>query len=306
MKFKQIYDKHKTLIIAVIVGVLVFFATSFVFPFFLQNNYETFSADQEISYTREEYISGDAYDSDYEYEPSIASMALFTKESSSYSEEEERKIEKTAYISLEAEKEKYVATKAALDNVATSYGGYYTEKNENKRTYGDNEYSTYTITLKIPQEYFDLAVEDIKGIAELKDISATTEDRTKEYYDIVAYLTNYKEERERLIALYEKAETVEDLIKIEERLSNLQSLIDNFEAQLDRLKEKTDYSTITVTVTEKKEVLAAYYEMTGLKELGKNVISSFDVMFVFFSHIFGWIIIVMLIWISYKIIKKRL
>ena len=166
MKFKQIYDKHKTLIIAVIVGVLVFFATSFVFPFFLQNNYETFSADQEISYTREEYISGDAYDSDYEYEPSIASMALFTKESSSYSEEEERKIEKTAYISLEAEKEKYVATKAALDNVAATYGGYYTEKNENKRTYRDNEYSTYTITLKIPQEYFDLAIEDIKGIAE--------------------------------------------------------------------------------------------------------------------------------------------
>ncbi|MBQ5805071.1 MAG: DUF4349 domain-containing protein, partial [Erysipelotrichaceae bacterium] len=51
---------------------------------------------------------------------------------------------------------------------------------------------------------------------------------------------------------YEKAETIEDLMSIESRLSDLQYQIERYEAQIKNYDLLTAYSTLYITITETK------------------------------------------------------
>jgi len=54
-------------------------------------------------------------------------------------------------------------------------------------------------------------------------------------------------------------------------LSEIQMRIDSYQQQLMNMDRQTDYSTITLTMTEKKDLASAFTEMTGIKELIRNV-----------------------------------
>ena len=163
----------------------------------------------------------------------------------------------------------------------------------------------YSITLKVPFSDYEKALQEVSALAELKSMSVNAYDLTAQYQDTKAYLENYKKERARLDELYGIAEKIEDLIKVEERLTQLQNMIDNYEAQLKNMERRTDYGSISVTLREKKEIIESYYEMTGLRVLLKNFLLSFDSVFVFLSNIIAWVILVGIVYGGYRLWTKK-
>lgn len=61
-------------------------------------------------------------------------------------------------------------------------------------------------------------------------------------------------EQERLLALLEKAENVEDIITIENRLSDVRYELENYESQIRLLDNQIDYSTVYVDISEVSRV----------------------------------------------------
>lgn len=63
-------------------------------------------------------------------------------------------------------------------------------------------------------------------------------------------LTAYKTQETRLLEMMEKAQTVEDTITIEEKLTELQYKIDSLQSSLNNWDRQVNYSTISLNVQE--------------------------------------------------------
>ena len=80
-----------------------------------------------------------------------------------------------------------------------------------------------------------------------------TENVTSQYYDTQARLTAYQTQEARLLEMMEKAETVEDIITIEEKLTDLRYRIESLQSTLKNWDRQVSYSTISLDVEEVQE-----------------------------------------------------
>lgn len=218
--------------------------------------------------------------------------------------EAEKRIRKTAYLNLEVEKESYDDGKKQIESIIDQNEGFYISKNEYKDSWQNAEYRTYFVSFKVPKENFDSAIEQLKKTARLQNINIQAEDLTTYYEDLDAELESEKAVKKKIQDLLDKATEIEDIIQIEEKLSEIQKRIDDIQRQLINIERQTEYSQISITLQEKRDIPSAIEEMTGIKELIRNAIKSFDSLFVLISRLFGYAVAVLIIWLGYKGYKK--
>jgi len=126
----------------------------------------------------------------------------------------------------------------ALDDVealARSLGGFLSRRTDNE------------ITIRVPAAQFDDAM---KGVASQGDVltrNVQVEDVTEEYLDVMLRLKNARQVRERIAQLLANAKNVEESLKVERELNRLSAQIERLEGRLKYLRNRAQYSTITVT-----------------------------------------------------------
>ena len=91
----------------------------------------------------------------------------------------------------------------------------------------------------------------IKSIGEVTYENEYTDDITSAYVDTESRLMVKEQEKERLMALLEKAESMEDIISIESRLTDVIESIESSQAQLKSYDSIVDYSRINLSISEK-------------------------------------------------------
>jgi hypothetical protein len=103
-----------------------------------------------------------------------------------------------------------------------------------------------SITLKVPADKFNAAIAELEKIGEVtkKDISGT--DVTDKMRDLNIRLANAEKFRERLIELLDKADKVEDALKIEKELERITRDIELHKGKIAHLKNSVAFSTLTV------------------------------------------------------------
>ena len=79
------------------------------------------------------------------------------------------------------------------------------------------------ISIRLPQESCIMVKDNISTLGTVKDQSERSEDITSQYVDTQGRLNAKKIEEERLLDILSKCETVEDIIKVEERLGYIRA-----------------------------------------------------------------------------------
>jgi hypothetical protein len=218
--------------------------------------------------------------------------------------DQEENFRKNASLNLEVEKSDYTETKIEVDNLLDKYKGFYTHKNESVMTRNNADYHTYNINIKFNKDNFDSIIEEFKVLGEVKYFSIDASDLTAQYYDVDAYKKSAEQVKARVQALLARATDIEDIITIETKLANLQRQIDNYQRQLTNIDRQTEYSQLSLTITEKMGYVQSFYEMTKLRELFRNVVQSIDNVFVKFSSLFGYLLVIFVAWLVYRGAKK--
>lgn len=114
-----------------------------------------------------------------------------------------------------------------------------------------SDYNRYSnLTLRIPSDRLDGFVENVKENANVTYISESTEDITLQYVDTESRKLALETEQSRLMELLEKAETVEELIAIESRLSEVCYQLESYTSQLRTYDHQVDYSTVHISIRE--------------------------------------------------------
>lgn len=166
--------------------------------------------------------------------------------------EVDQKIVKNGYLRMVVEK---VADAAAdVAKIAVERGGFVQSSSVTER--GDGSYGG-DVSVRVPVAKFEETMSAIKGLATLvKHETATGQDVTEQYTDLEAQLRNAKAQEEVYLEILKQARTVEDILKVQERLGSIRSVIESYEGRLKYLENTTSYSTISVSLEEEATVRA--------------------------------------------------
>jgi hypothetical protein len=191
-------------------------------------------------------MEADYDDGYYDYEESAGSAAISVEDSS------EQKVIKTA--SLEVDVKSTTMTMESISDISSSYGGFvsssYTWLQSDETTAG-------SIIFRVDSEYFETALEAVKALATVvSSESISGEDVTEEFVDMQSRLNNLEAEEAQYLVILEQAYTVEDLLNVSDYLSEVREDIEVIEGRLKYLEDRTDFSTITVSVYEEASIIA--------------------------------------------------
>lgn len=184
-----------------------------------------------------------------------------------------RKLIKT--VELEMETKEFEHMMSELETQIQELGGYI----ENLETYNGSSYSSHrssrwaNLTIRIPESALNGFLQNMSEIGNVVRRSDSVEDVTLTYVDMESRRDTLKAEQARLLELLEQAETVEDMIALEERLSDVRYYLESMESKLRTIDNRVDYSTVQLNLSEVKE-LTPVEEKTDLQRITEGFADS--------------------------------
>ena len=161
---------------------------------------------------------------------------------------------------------------ADLDQKIKSLGGYVEDQSvHNGSNYASRRYRSANLTVRIPEEKADQFTSDISGLANVVSQNLRREDITLNYVATSSRVTALETEEARLLELLAQAETMEDLLTIEARLTDVRYELENYTSQLRLYDNQIDYATIYLYIEEVQEYTPV--EEPGFFERIRNTFS---------------------------------
>ena len=103
------------------------------------------------------------------------------------------------------------------------------------------------VTLRIPAGAFDEAVADLKALAvEVLEEQTRAEDVTEAYTDLHIRLRNLEAAEEQFLVLFKRAEKVQDILEIQDRIQRIRGEIERLRGQLNVLEDRVALATVRV------------------------------------------------------------
>lgn len=189
--------------------------------------------------------------------------------------------------------------KSTLDSIVSAYHCYYSLE----RLSNTGRTESYNLTVRIPSNSFEAFVDALeKGKGKFIHKEITASDVTDEFYDLKTRLGSKREYIKRYNQLLQKANSMKDMLEIEERIRALQEEIDRAEGRLKVLSDQVAFSTLSINLIKEKEYT---YEASQKKDYGEKIKLSFSQGWSFISSLFllliklwpAWVILAGVYWI---------
>ena len=139
---------------------------------------------------------------------------------------------------------------AALEQQVEQMGGYVqrAEASGDSYRYESQRYAYYTV--RIPADSLDRFMDQVGSLGNITYRAEEEEDITLQYVDTQSRKEALEIQQERLLLLLEQAETVEDMITIETRLSEVRYELESYSSQLLTFDNQVDYATVYLDIQE--------------------------------------------------------
>ncbi|HHU70931.1 MAG TPA: DUF4349 domain-containing protein [Clostridiales bacterium] len=139
--------------------------------------------------------------------------------------------------------------------------------------YYNNDLRRGAIVARIPKDSLKGFTDEIGEIANVINSTSDTENVTLQYVDIESRKKSLEIEQERLWALLEKEENIEDIITLESRLSNIRYELQNYESTLRTYDNQVEYSTVSLSIYEVERTSPSSEEV---KTVGNRIKTGFS------------------------------
>ena len=178
----------------------------------------------------------------------------------SFEIQDERELKIIKSGSVMTQTEGYDLFLANLISKVEELSGYIEQNNTNvNNIYGDKKLKYGYLKIRVPQERFNELVSYLESSSEINQKNIVETDVTKEYYEKDNQVKNLELQEVHLRELFEKAQTVEEMLKIENELRRIRTEIDALNISLSDIDDRASMATISVEV---QEVLKANLTMS--------------------------------------------
>ena len=131
-------------------------------------------------------------------------------------------------------------------------GGYIVSSRVWYQDYYGNNLKYAAITIGVPVDEFERALVKLRDLAvRVVDEVASGDDVTEQYVDLQSQLTNLEATRARIQEFLTDAKTVDEALRINQELANIESQIEQIKGRMNYLSDRSSYSTITINLERK-------------------------------------------------------
>lgn len=148
---------------------------------------------------------------------------------------------------VEAETQDFDACAAALEKLVEELGGYL--EYASMGSYGDGHRSA-SYTARVPSPRFSDFLESVGELSHVTSQDRNTDNISERYYDTESRLATQRTKMERLQALLAKAENMEDIIDLENAISETELQIEQLTGSLRHYDSLVDYATVELRIRE--------------------------------------------------------
>jgi hypothetical protein len=113
--------------------------------------------------------------------------------------------------------------------------------------YDGTNYKYATITIGVPVDQFERTLTRLRGLAvKVLDETASGEDVSNQFVDLQSQVTNLEATRDRIKSFLDDAKTVDEALRINAELANVEAQIEQIKCQMNYLQDRSAFSTITI------------------------------------------------------------
>jgi hypothetical protein len=170
-----------------------------------------------------------------------------------------RKLIKT--VDLDVETKEFDSLITTLDSQVELFGGYV----ESQNTWNGSRYDYYgnyqsysarnaSYTIRIPRENLSAFIDTFSPLCNVTNRSESVQDITLSYVDLESHKQALLTEEQTLNELMSRATEMEDILTIEDKLTDIRYQLQSMESQLRTYDNKVTYSTVYIDIKEVKEL----------------------------------------------------
>ena len=242
-----------------------------------------------------------AYEPEYDYKAEAEEPAMMTDgtgiiaEGGNTQNDFAEKIIRNAWVTVQT-----VGFEDSIDKVYAlleQYGAFLESSYISGKSYSDTYYNRQSyrnaeFTIRVPKENYSALTSSLDIVGNILESNSTIQNITPQYTDVESRLKTYRTEETRLQEMMAKAETVEDMITIESRLSQVTYEIESLTSTLKNWDNKVDYCTVHLTVSEVKEIIEqAPIQRSYWEEMRDGLRSSLKAVGRGFKNFFMWLVV---------------
>ncbi|HHV79330.1 MAG TPA: DUF4349 domain-containing protein [Firmicutes bacterium] len=163
-----------------------------------------------------------------------------------------QKLIKRGSLSLEVPEGSLDKAAQNVQSIVQAAGGYIENSSSSSET--DKRGRLY-FGLRVPEDRFDSVFEQLSRIGRVVSRSVNVSDVTEQFIDVQAQLRNKETQEQRLLEIMGKANTVGEILQVENELNRVRTDIDSLKQRLKYLENATAMSTIALTIAEPNALL---------------------------------------------------
>lgn len=198
----------------------------------------------------------------------MSNSASKNPDTDSYAESE-RKIIK--YRTVELETTEFDQFIKEFEQAVSAYGGYVQNSSQRGSAYDTYATRSANYVVRIPAERFEQFVTDVGNMGNVTYSTEYIDDVTADYVDTEARIAALKAQQEAYLKLMDKAETIEEILTIQNYLTDVTYELESYTAKLNSYKSKISYSTLTINIMEVVRITKTVEKKTVWQRISANL-----------------------------------
>jgi hypothetical protein len=114
----------------------------------------------------------------------------------------------------------------------------------------DDSIRNGVITFMVPSAKFDETIDLLGKMGKLKNEHISGNDVSAQYVDLQARLANQMAQRDAMLVLLKRAQSISDIIAVQNQIGQITGQIEQLKGQIQYIEHNTTFSTVTVNMLE--------------------------------------------------------
>ena len=221
------------------------------------SNVKGFNSEESQDYDEEDY-NDEEYTEQLEENNTNSEQQVDLEDNKNNQELAEEKLVYTCTLNIETLD--YDKATEELDKIIDKYNALISSENEkdnndtwyikSETNYRNNKTRQNYIQLRVPSDKYKEFVSETCTVGKLRNKEQNVENITSKYYDTKTEIESLRTQESRLLEMYNSCNTIEDMITVEKRLTEVQSQLSKLQSDLNYMDIDVAYSYINIYLVE--------------------------------------------------------
>ncbi|WAH37799.1 DUF4349 domain-containing protein [Alicyclobacillus dauci] len=209
-----------------------------------------------------------------------------------------RDVIETASLSLTVSNVSAASNK--ITQMTSSYGGFVQSMQTDA-----GQSQQVQMTVRIPEAKFENFLNGAKPLGTVDQFSQTGQDVTQQHTDLTSQMEELQSEEKAYTKLYDKAQSMKDMLTIQQSLSQVDSQIANLETQIHQLDRSVQLSTVSLTLHQPKVAgTTKQRPVSALAQSLRFMGQSSHGLGIFLAFVLPWVVLAAFVWVGWRAIVR--